>query len=274
MMTSHGTGLMPEYIFGALHGSFHAARIIAAINTPGTHAVLTWQTFMQPVNDTRFPNDWCGQSAGNIMSPGFPNRPDLALVTGQAQLVAHMFSRALAMATMHPVAFPGGPTMQFPIFDDAQPCLQAAAFLSGNSSTSTASNASNGGVRNDDATAGSSSSGNAGLQGVIAVLNICNTTIPFTVDLNIRVHRSAADADGLGAPLQPATGSTALPSRAAVVQVAAVEYSLLDKGGKGPLPLNPKEFPWPKPLSGIKHRVAAGDVYTAQPFSFAVLEAQ
>ena len=35
--------LMPEFIFGALHGSFHAARIIAAINQPGDYAVLTWQ---------------------------------------------------------------------------------------------------------------------------------------------------------------------------------------------------------------------------------------
>ena len=45
--------LMPEFIFGALHGSFHAARIIAAINQPGDYAVLTWQTFMSPVDYPR-----------------------------------------------------------------------------------------------------------------------------------------------------------------------------------------------------------------------------
>jgi len=45
--------LMPEFIFGALHGSFHAARIIAAINQPGDYAVLAWQTFMSPVDYPR-----------------------------------------------------------------------------------------------------------------------------------------------------------------------------------------------------------------------------
>ena len=51
--------LMPEFIFGALHGSFHAARIIAAINQPGDYAVLTWQTFMSPVDYPRYPNVSC-----------------------------------------------------------------------------------------------------------------------------------------------------------------------------------------------------------------------
>lgn len=162
--------LMPEHIFGALHGSFHAARVIAAINQPGDYSVLTWQTFMSPVDYPKYPNDWCGQAAGLIKSPGFPNRPDLAQVTGPAQLVAHMFSRALEMDTMHPANISGGPAMQFPILGQEQPCLQAAGFTGNNSV-------------------------------MIALLNICNTTIPVTLEIAVdNAH------------------------------VTATEYSFLDKG--------------------------------------------
>ena len=40
--------LMPNLIYGALHGVFHVARILAAINMPGSYDVLTFQTFVQP----------------------------------------------------------------------------------------------------------------------------------------------------------------------------------------------------------------------------------
>ena len=83
----------------------------------------------------RYPNDWCGQAAGLIKSPGYPNRPDLAQVTGPAQLVAHMFSRALAADTMHAVNISQGPALQFTIMGSQQPCLQAAAFAGGNGTT-------------------------------------------------------------------------------------------------------------------------------------------
>ena len=42
------------------------------------------------------------------------NRPDLARVTGEGQLVAHLSARALAMETMHPVNITGAPQMQLP----------------------------------------------------------------------------------------------------------------------------------------------------------------
>ena len=218
---------MPQYIFGALHGSFHAARVLAAINQPGDYGVLTWQTFVSPVDYPRFPNDWCGQAAGLIKSPQGPNRPDLVQVTGGAQLVAHMFRRALAMDTMHSVNFTGNPTAQVTMLDEPQPCLQAAAFR----------------------TLGSGSVGAEGatsLHTVLVVLNICNTTIPISID-------SGGDQTML-----------------AVEPLNATIYHFEDRGGKAPLPKDPSVFPWPGPLSGT---VATGrDALTARPLSFAIVE--
>ena len=162
--------------FGALHGAFHAGRILAAINTQigctGTgcnFGAVTFETFVfrdpAPIN---FPQDFCGMPAGTVSDcagsgsqqqptaecvRGSQNRPDLARVTGTGQLVAHLSARALAMETMHAVNVTGTPTLEFPpglafADNDRQPCVQAAAFRTG---------------------AGAS---------VFAVLNICNTTIP------------------------------------------------------------------------------------------------
>lgn len=109
---------MPQYIFGTLHAAFLAGRVIAAINQLGDYGVLTWQTFVSPADYPRFSNDWCGQAAGLIKSPQEPTRPDLVQVTDGAQLVAHMFRRALAMETMHPVNFTGGPTVQVSVLGE------------------------------------------------------------------------------------------------------------------------------------------------------------
>eukprot|EP01048_Picozoa_sp_COSAG05_P034226 COSAG05_NODE_14181_length_405_cov_0.830065_1_plen_121_part_01 len=105
-------------------------------------------------------------------TPGHTDRPDLAHVTGTGQLIAHLSARALAMESMHGVKIEGRddappPMLQVPILGEQQPCLQAAAFLRGGKQPS--------------------SDGEA----VIAVLNICNTTIPITLLLE-----SAAGSGG------------------------------------------------------------------------------
>ena len=144
-------------------------------------------------------------------TPGHTDRPDLARVTGTGQLIAHLSARALAMETMHPVNITGhAPLMQLPILGEQQPCLQAAVFR---------------GKRPDEA--------------VIAVLNICNTTIPVTLE---------------------AGGS-------------ATVYDLTDAGGKAALPAKPDVFPWPEPLHARTVEVpAATRVYTAAPLTFALVE--
>ena len=49
-----------------------------------------------------------------------------------AQLVSHLFARALASETMHAVDSSGAPVLAAPeILGEKQPCLQAAAFGSG-----------------------------------------------------------------------------------------------------------------------------------------------
>jgi hypothetical protein len=221
--------LMPQYIFGTLHGAFHAGRVIAAINQLGDYGVLTWQTFVSPVDYPRFPNDWCGQAAGLIKSPQGPNRPDLVQVTGGAQLVAHMFRRALAMETMHPVNFTGGPTVQVLVLGEPQPCLQAAAFLR---------------------------SGSAHM--VLAVLNICNTTIPISLNSSSTSSGKAPTADGSSAVLL--VGAT----------TNATVYKFDDRGGKAPLPDDPSVFPWAGPLTGVV--VTGSEALTAEPLSFAIVE--
>ena len=103
--------------------------------------------------------------------------------------------------------------MQLPILGEKQPCLQAAAFR---------------------AKAPAS-------QAVIAVLNICNTTIPVTL-------------------LDRASGGS------------AIVYDLMDPGGKSRLPSRPDVFPWPEPLHANTVAIATSGVYTALPLTFAIVE--
>jgi hypothetical protein len=221
-----------ESRFGALHGAFHAGRIMAAINAQigcigagCAFAVVTFETFVfrdpAPIG---FPQDFCGMPAGTVADCagsgdlGQPtdqcvkntrNRPDLARVTGTGQLVAHLSARALAMETMHPVNVIGTPALKFPA-DPDQPCIQAAAFRTSVSRSS-----------------------------VFAVMNICNMSIAMT-----------------------------LPSAAGT----AVVYSLLDTGGKASLPANSHSFPWAGPLNTTRAQVTSQGIYTAPRLSFAVVE--
>ena len=229
--------------FGALHGAFHAGRILGAINAQigctgagCAYAAVTFETFVyRDPAPTLFPLGWCGMPAGTVANCvnstgcsgddscaqppaqcagrfGQKNRPDLARVTGTGQLVAHLAARALAMETMHAVNATGGPMRHFATDTDGplgdQPCVQAAAFRS---STAT----------------------------VFAVLNICKQAITMAI--------------GMGSG-------------------TAVVYDLLDKGGKAPLPTEPDKFPWPSgPLAAKQVRLAGG-MYMAPPLSFAIVE--
>lgn len=76
----------PKQIFGALHGAFHASRILASVELHDHVKALTFQTFVHP--HPYPPNDSAFHKAMPVarLSPQ-PNRPDLAQVSGTAQLV-------------------------------------------------------------------------------------------------------------------------------------------------------------------------------------------
>ena len=74
---------------------------------------------------------------------------------------------------------------------------------------------------------------------VFAIMNICNMSVAMT-----------------------------LPSAAGT----AVVYSLLDTGGKAPLPEHPHKFPWAGPLNATLAQITNKGVYTAPRLSFAVVE--
>jgi hypothetical protein len=190
---------MPELIFGALHGAFHAGRILGAIEQPGSYGAMTFETFAwRDPPPASYPQDWCGMPAGTA-TQGHRNRPDLARVTGTGQLIAHLSARATASDTMHPVNIsgpaPGAPMMQVPIKGEHQPCLQAAAFR-----------------RKSEA--------------VFAVLNICNTTIPVTLPPTTTGDHIATVYDltdpGGKAPLpaNPAVFPWPAPLRASTLKVS------------------------------------------------------
>ena len=237
--------------FGALHGAFHAGRILAAINTQigcaGTgcnFAAVTFETFVfRDPAPTNYPADFCGMPAGTVANCAgsgdqqqpeaqcvrdSQNRPDLARVTGTGQLVAHLSARALAMETMHAVNVTGTPMMKFdvgvnPQFYPDQPCIQAAAFKGASAHA-----------------AGVSTT-------VFAILNICDTTIAMTLPVGEQQLSSA----GAG---------------------TAIVYDLLDEGGKAPLPEEPDTFPWKAPLTAQHAQISSSGVYTVAPLSFAVVE--
>ena len=68
-----------------------------------------------------------------------------------AQLVGHLFLRAMASETMHAVNTTGAPQLQEKILGETQPCLQAAAF------------------------------GAADKTNTVAILNICNQSIDAAI---------------------------------------------------------------------------------------------
>ena len=204
LLTEFGYGLDPsghcmlgeEMKFGALHGAFHAARVLAAINEPaGAVGALTFETFVfrDPGNAGR-PNcpycadDWCGMAAGTAHQ-ATPNRPDLARVSGMAQLVSHLFARALASETMHAVDTSGAPVLTAPeILGEQQPCLQAAAFRSGINTS-------------------------------VAVLNICDQPIVVAIDTGLEENSGKQDAGKTAAvemttyDLHDRGGKSALPAQ-------------------------------------------------------------
>ena len=108
------------------------------------------------------------------------------------------------------------------ILGEHQPCLQAAAFRG------------------------------AGGAAVLAVLNICNTTIPVTLEMSAALSGASVDVALNG------SGS-------------ATVYDLNDPGGKAPLPAEPDVFPWAEPLHATRVQVSSG-VYTAAGLSFAIIE--
>ena len=249
LLTEFGYGLDPsghcmlgeQMKFGALHGAFHAARVLAAINEPpGAVGALTFETFVfrDPGAAGRpdCPNcadDWCGMAAGTCHQ-ATPNRPDLARVSGMAQLVSHLFARALASETMHAVNTSGAPLLDAPtILGERQPCLQAAAFGSG----------------------GGDGSGGGGGNMSVAVLNICNHTLLVALDTSVRADK----------------GSAASKQQLSAVQMTT--YDLHDRGGKSALPAQPDDFPWPAPLTRARRTGGLSpDALAITPLSFAIIE--
>ena len=256
LLTEFGYGLDPsghcmlgeQMKFGALHGAFHASRVLAAINEPpGAVGALTFETFVfRDPGAAGRPNcpycadDWCGMAAGTCHQ-ATPNRPDLARVSGMAQLVSHLFARALASETMHAVNTSGAPLLAAPkILGELQPCLQAAAF-------------------------GSSSGGGGGGGNMsVAVLNICNHNILVALDTTALTDESSA----AGKQQQQQSSSS---SSSSTVEMTA--YDLHDRGGKSALPARPDQFPWPAPLTGVRRTEGLlPDALTIAPLSFAIVE--
>ena len=156
----------PELVFGALHGVFHASRILASIELHARVQALTFQTLAHP--HPYPPNDSAFHPAMPVarISPQ-PNRPDLAQVSGTAQLVSHLAFHALRAGTMHPVQTssecplaPAGLYKQaWPISGTsaraAPPCVLAAAF--------------------------NSADGDAADWTALAILNSCRKPVPITL---------------------------------------------------------------------------------------------
>ena len=136
-----GACVLDQLLNGAVHGAFHVARILAAINNPGTFAAVLLESFVggTPAAGPNVPVDpqagnrsdyWCGLAATTV-DVAHANRADLARVAGTGQLFSHVAATAFRSDTlhMHPVSVENGPKLLFPILGQAgQPCLQAAAF--------------------------------------------------------------------------------------------------------------------------------------------------
>lgn len=199
------TWFLPQLEFGALHGMFHAARIIAAVNLSPQVQSLQFQTLVHPLNYT------VGQAACHRAMPvtrmsNLTDRPDLAMVSGTAQVVAHL--AALAMGNggrrMVPVTVEGGDSTTGPwVLGATQPCLQAAAFVDPNGTL---------------------------VGAAVAILNVCNANVT-----SVCVHlppRLFAGRDGGEEDVSVS------------VSVRTTTYSAADRGGWAPLPSDPQQHPW------------------------------
>jgi hypothetical protein len=201
-LTEYGYGLdpddacmLPELLYGALHGAFHVARVIEAINTPDAFGVLCFERFVfADPPTTNQPNDWCGMSAGTC-AQDYPNSPSRARVTGMGQLVSHFFATAMgsSVTTMHPVNITDNPLSPTAILGAQQPCLQAAAFQSATAKTTS-----------------------------YAILNICNTTIAVALDpQNAHAFRGGVQARAIIYDLGDPGGKAPLPRNPDVFPWAA-----------------------------------------------------
>lgn len=205
---------------GALHGAFHISRIIYAINHPGSYAAITLESFVggTPVAGPNVPVDpqagnrtdyWCGLAVTTV--PTFhSNRPDLAQISGTGQVFAHFAASAFRSdATLQrPVAVDNGPSLPFPILGQQdEPCLQAVAFSEPLQASAEYAKRAEGGTLM-----------------TLAVLNICNRTIPAS----IKVEGSKA-------------GHATLYY---LVDGGKVDPGPLNQKGWSPLPQNPDVLPY------------------------------
>lgn len=153
---------------------------------------------------------WCGLASGRAYpdtGPSSRDRPDLAGVAGNAQLVAHLSARALfdggGATQMHAVAVDGGPALPFEIMGEAQPCLQAAAF--------------------SPATADGAAEGAAGA--TLALLNICNVSVGVAVAgfaaAGATVYSLLDEGGWASLPVEPDTFPWAGPLRPEVLSADA-----------------------------------------------------
>ena len=134
-MTEFNYGLqadifLPQLDFGALHGIFHASRIVAAVELHNCFDALTFQTFVHPIPYPPYASAYHRSMPVARISP-LPNRPDLAKISGTAQLVSHTAFHALRSETMHPMQSAGCAK------HGDEPCLQAAAFATAQNSSKT-----------------------------------------------------------------------------------------------------------------------------------------
>ena len=248
-----GDCVLDDFLNGALHGAFHVSRIIEAINSPGTFAAITLESFVggTPAAGPSVPVDpqagnrtdnWCGLAVSTV-SRAEANRPDLARVAGTGQLFAHFAATAFRGDThtrrMRPVAVDDGPELPFSILGQpSQPCLQAVAF----SEPSTPFNSHSG-------------AGAAVLS--ISVLNICQGSV-------------MAELQAAGAKAADATMYDLLDG-------GPVDPGPLHQRGWAPLPAEPDVFPWPSgPLTPTTNKIhidATGQLSMVIPgLTFAIFE--
>jgi hypothetical protein len=184
----------------------------------------------------------CFLGAG--ISP-LPNRPDLAQISGTAQLVSHLAFHALRADTMHPVHTGDGcplppPHLYKEAWDIANTtaaatplCIQSAAFSSQAETT-------------------------------WAILNSCLDPVPLSLV-------SAAEA----------AGGTHRTSNDEDLTIAGISrhdittYNISDPGGWAPLPADPNKVPWttgplrPRHMAADKGLPAGG--WSAPALSFSIM---
>jgi hypothetical protein len=200
---------LPELVFGALHGVFHASRILASVELHEHVKALTFQTFVHPHPYPTQDSAFHPAMPVARISPQ-PNRPDLAQVSGTAQLVSHLAFHAMRAGEMHPVRTSGGcPLASRELFKQpwpvegtaapaAPPCILASSFTEVNPH-------------------GSGDSWSAW-----AILNACVEAVPLSLVASVRA----------GEPIKAAS------------KHEVTTYNISDPGGWAPLPAKPDVLPW------------------------------